>query len=172
MVQGAERSLVVARVRDEKALRELLRKGLGPSQNSERVGEFEILESGDKRTATSFIGNYLLMGSPSDVKECLQNRLGRNAAAKDELRKRISHFVPLSNSANIITYTNDAERVESLLSAISLAQGNGRVVGPAQMLAAVPYSATETSLDDLGLDRRTRSSFGLFTTIAALLFPN
>ena len=35
----------------------------------------------------------------------------------------------------------------------------------------LPYSATETTLGDQGLERITRSSFGQFATLVPLLFP-
>jgi hypothetical protein len=82
-------------------------------------------------------------------------------------------FVPLTTSANIVTYTNDADRVRRFVSAV-VAVGGARPTNSGaieQMIEALPYSATETTLGERGFERTTRSPLGQFSTLLPLLVP-
>jgi hypothetical protein len=173
---GAERSLLVAGVRDKKALQQIVTQGLGQSVKDEPFGKAKIVESAKKRSAVTFIDGYVVMGSPADVQRYVQVRSNQGPIPNEERFKGVSHFVPFSSSANIVTYTNDVERVRNFLSTIAAAKGAfptpNVTTGLDQAFAELPYSATETSLGDQGLERRTRSSFGQFSTLLPLLYPD
>jgi hypothetical protein len=173
---GAERSLLVAGARDKKVLQEMVTQGLGQSVKGKQFGRAKIVESSEKRSAVSFIDGYLVMGSPADVQRCVQLRSDERPISNEERFKVVSHFVPFSSSANIVTYTNEVERVRNFLSTIAGAKGafpNPKgTTGLNQAFAELPYSATETSLGDHGLERRTRSSFGQFSTLVPLLYSD
>jgi hypothetical protein len=173
---GAERSLLVAGAREKKVLQEMVTQGLGQSVKGEQFGKGKIIESSEKQSAVSFIDGYLVMGSPADVQRCVQVGSNEHPISNEERFKVVSHFVPFSSSANILTYTNDVERVGNFLSTIAGAKGvfpNPKgTTGLDQAFAELPYSATETSLGDHGLERRTRSSFGQFSTLVPLLYSD
>jgi hypothetical protein len=83
-------------------------------------------------------------------------------------------FVSPSTSTNVVTYTNDADRVRSFFSAIVTAKGGptGTSARLEEAIATLPYSTTETTLGDRGIERITRSPLGQFSSLLPLLFPS
>ncbi len=171
--ENGERSLLIAGVRDRASLRELISNNMLKSVRSARAGNLEILEDADGEIAAAFINEYVVVGPPIDVRHCAENALANVTVLSDEKLRRMTFFVPLSTSANIVTYTNDADRVRSFISAI-LVVGGSRPLNSAaieQMIETLPYSATETTLGERGLERTTRSPLGQFSTLLPLLIP-
>jgi hypothetical protein len=147
--EGGERALLIARVRDSASLRELLIGKMLKNVRSVRVGDAEILENSDAEMAVGFINEYVVLGHPLDVRRCADNAIANVGLSNDKLRK-ITFFTPLSTPANIVTYTNDADRVRSFISAV-VALGGAKALSSAdieQMIESLPYSATETTLVD------------------------
>lgn len=147
-------SVLVAKVRDEPALKELLRNA--PSKASD--GE-------QSKLTVHYQDGYVLLGAPEGVQRCIQAHNGEE--------RRLKHFGGDSTAA-IVTYSDDSTRVASFVSAIARAQNTASRVADANTLqqqVQLPYSVTETSISDLGIDRRTRSPFGQFSTLVPLLFP-
>ena len=171
--QNGERTMVIAGVRDRESLRELVKKRMGPNSRSDPLAETEILEDAKGALAVSLGTDFIVLGSPSDVRRYSENAKTNNTKMKDEELRKITFFVPLSSSANIVTYTNDSDRIVNFISAIIAAKGAPSVLsGPVEpMVAKLPYSATETTLGELGLERVTRSPLGQFSTLLPLLIP-
>jgi hypothetical protein len=170
--ERGERSLLIARVRDSASLRELLIGKMSKNVRGVRIGNAEILEDSDAEIAVGFINEYVVVGHPLDVRRCADNAIPNVAVNEDKLRQ-MTFFVPLSTSANIVTYTNDADRVRKFISAV-VALGGAKALNPAdveQMVSSLPYSATETTLGERGLERTTRSPLGQFSTFLPLLVP-
>jgi hypothetical protein len=133
----------------------------------------ETFEDSEGEFAASFIGDYIVVGAPSDVRRFAETwRTNAIGVSTDELR-RVMSFASKSNSANVVTYTNDRGRVQSFISAVTQARGKPMVAfGRLEEAAAkLPYSVTETFLEDRGFERVTRSPLGQFSTIFPLLFP-
>ncbi|MGH9882319.1 MAG: hypothetical protein ACRD6N_12855, partial [Pyrinomonadaceae bacterium] len=65
---AAERSVLVAAVRNEQALQQLVTQKLGGNPRHETFGTVEILQSQDEETAAAFVNGYLLMGPPAAVR--------------------------------------------------------------------------------------------------------
>lgn len=152
-------SILIAQVREDAGLRELLK-------NSTRI---ENAGSVERQLAVHFQDGYVLIGSPEDVRRCAQFPAGNSRATPSQLM----HFRS-DPTSNITTYTNDEQRVVNFISALVRAQGKSSKVSEATELnqeIRVPYSITETSLSDLGLNRRTRSAFGQFSALVPMLFP-
>ena len=171
--QSGERTLVIAGVRDRESLRELVRKQMGLNSRSDLVSESEILEDAQGKLAVSLTRGFIVLGSPSDVRHYSENPKTNSTVMNDEELRKVTFFVPLSSSANIVTYTNDSDRIASFISAIITAKGAPSVLGGAvePMVAKLPYSATETTLGERGLERVTRSPLGQFSTLLPLLIP-
>lgn len=171
--KSAERSMLIAGVGDRASLRDLVTKTLGTNVQSHRVGEAEVLERPQGEVAASFVNDLLVMGSPPDVRRYSENVNVKDMMVNDETLGRMSFFVPFSSHASVVTYTNDGDRVRSFFSAIIAASGASPVAPERieQVLAALPYSATETTLDEQGLQRTTRSPLGQFSTLLPLLVP-
>lgn len=173
LTNETERSILVAQVRDEPALRQLLLGPAGTNLKRNSVGEAELIEIPGKPVAVSFLKATVLIGPAADLQLFLQTATG-NPTTRHESKKLV-HFSARSNPASVVTYTRDSDRVLKFLQAISRASIGTSVAGEStellRKIQELPYSATETMLDDQGLERITRSSFGQFATLVPLLFP-
>jgi hypothetical protein len=163
-------SLLIARMRDENAMRELLIAGMGfrlidRSQNSESFSNTET------EFAARFVKGFVAIGSPTDVARFAEQAV---SASPDELSasSRI-RSTPSSNGACVLTYANDSERVREFVSTVVAAGGRTALWSDKteQDLRSLPYSATETNLGEHGIVRVTRSSLGQFSTLLPLVFP-
>jgi hypothetical protein len=167
-----ERSMLIAGVRDHESLRELLRKKMARNSRAVGTGEIEIFEDTRDEMAAAFVEDYVVMGSAIDVRSFIETARAK-AAASGERSQRMTFFAPLSSKANIITYTDDRERVRSFISAV-IAANAGRTepsVRIEQLIGGLPYLVTETTLGEQGIERTTRSPLGQFSTLLSLLFP-
>jgi len=146
---------------------------MGPNSRSDTVSDVEILEEAKGELAASLSKDFIVLGSPSDVRRYSETVKTNHATMNNEELRRITFFVPLSSSANIVTYTDDTDRIASFISAIVAAKGAPSVLsGPVEpMVAKLPFSATETTLGEQGLERVTRSPLGQFSTLLPLLIP-
>lgn len=170
LTPDTERSTLIADVRDEASLRQLL---VGAEENNHKrisVGPSELIELPDKSIAVSFLSGRILIGPPGDIKLYLQD--GENASQRS---KNLDHFLNRSESANVVTYTEDSDRVMEFVRAIIRASGRNALPAEYNELSRksrlFPYAATETNLTAEGFERVTRSSFGQFATLVPLFFP-
>ena len=145
-------SVLIAQVRDEPGLRDLLK-------NTEAQTSAD-----EQRTLTvHYQSGYVLLGSAADVQRCIQ--------ASNE--QKLNHFGSDPTSA-IVTYSDDSQRVADFISAVARAQNTTPKINDVanlQQTVELPYSVTETSLSEFGLVRRTRSPLGQFSALVPLLFP-
>lgn len=169
--QNAERSLLVARPKDPAKLRELLTQTMR-AKGAKEEGQFEVLEDSQAEHAAAFVGDLVVMGSPADVRKYMQR--SQDSALRDPKKlKKLTFFVPFSSSANIVTYADDRDRVRRFASAVLAVKGMVPAAASRmdQMLDGLPYSATETTLDEYGIERKTLSPLGQFSTLLPLLIP-
>jgi hypothetical protein len=148
-------SVLVAKIRDEPALKALLKSFPRKASDDEQ-----------RKVTIHYQDGYVLIGSPEDVQRCIQAHTGGE-------ERKLKHFGGES-AAGIVTYSDDSTRVANFISAIARAQNSVSGVANAtalQQKVQLPYAVTETSLSDLGLDRRTLSPFGQFSTLLPLLLP-
>jgi len=170
LTPDTERSTLIADVRDEVSLRQLL-LGAG-ERNHKRIsaGQSEIFELPDKSIAVSFLGGRVLIGPSDDIKLHLQD--GNNPSQRN---KNLDHFLNRSESANVVTYTEDSDRIMEFVRAVVSADGRNALPAEyneySRKTRMFPYAATETNLTAEGFERITRSSFGQFATLVPLLFP-
>jgi hypothetical protein len=171
--ENSERALLIAGVKDRAALRDLVTKKMHAIPRSGSLQQPETFEDSEGEFAAGFMSEYVVVGSPPDVRRFTENSLTNATGLSSEKLRRLTFFVSKANSANVVTYTNDRDRVRTFISAVLEARGMP-MVGPGQLEEAVanlPYSVTETSLGDRGFERVTRSPLGQFSTIFPLLFP-
>lgn len=164
----SEKSVLIGAVRDEAALRHLLfgQAGGGPK------GPGEIVGIPNKETAASFLNGNVLIGPEPDLRICISE--AQNAARQSDL-KQLAEFIRDSSSAGVTTATQDDERVLSFFEAVRRMNGSGTPADAEQVsrkLDSLPYSITQTTLGEQGLERRTQSSFGQFGSLLPLLFPS
>ncbi len=173
MDQDSERSLLIARVRDQAKLRELFAKTMRVKTSRDRKGEPEMMEDPQSEFAASFVSEFVVMGSPADVRHYTDAAWNRTLLSDPDKLRKITFFVPFSSAASIVTYANDSDRARRFIIAAIAANGGDPVGGNRmdQLLRGLPYSATETSLGEHGLERTTRSPLGQFSTLLPLLIP-
>jgi hypothetical protein len=171
--QSGERTMLIAGVRDEELLREVIEKRIGPNVRDYRTRDDEILEDSKGEWAAKLTKDLVVMGPPSDVRSYTEDAVLHATANSDVDQRKITFFVPLSSSASIVTYTDDSDRVASFISAVLAARSSRPLpVGPIEsMVADLPYSATETTLGDRGFERVTKSPLGQFATLLPLVIP-
>ena len=134
------------------------------------------MEIPGKMITVSFLNGKVLIGAREDLQRCLEAAARKPAIAPENRLEKLEHFLPRSNSASVVTYARDGERALNFLRAITRASGSSTAGGESiellRKIEELPYSATNTTLSEQGLERRTRSSFGQFATIVPLLFPD
>ena len=167
----SERSVLVAKVRDRAALRKMLSNHFHEKTKTNVQGGGEILDGDDDETSAVFYQDYFLIGPSFDVRICAENLLKVPKNPMDQS----SAFTPANSSSVIVTYTDDRERIHAFLRALLRASSNSATAPQAveQVISTTDssYSITETTLINEGFERRTRSAFGQFSTLAVLIFP-
>jgi hypothetical protein len=168
-----ERTMLIAGVRDQESLRELIKKRIGFDSQTNLSGDVEILEDSKGDWAAGLSKDLLAMGSPPDIRRYTEDARVKAPTKNDDAMRKMSFFVPLSSSAGIVTYTDDSDRIASFISAVLKAKGmRSLAFGPIEsMVADLPYSATETTLGDWGFERVTKSPLGQFATLLPLIIP-
>ena len=170
--ENSERSILIGHVPDRATLRELITKKLGFTKPVDHFDQMETFEDPQSEFAARLIGELIVVGPSADVRRYDAIKLTGTKVNPEKL-KRITFFAPSSTSANIVTYTDDANRVRSFMSAIIAAIGASGVTSRQieEVIAGLPFSVTETTLDDRGVERVTRSPLGQFSTVLPLLVP-
>ena len=121
------------------------------------------------------MGDYVLLGKTENVRRCAISIRDNQVVQSSAALQRFVKFAPTS-SAPILTYTNDEPRLTGF--ATVLASLSGNPLSPeryATLKAAIkeaPFAATETTLTSAGIDRKTHSAFGQFSTLMSLLEPD
>jgi hypothetical protein len=169
-LQG-DRQLIIAPVRDLPKLTELFEMKLGFKKQKSATPGATVFESSDGGTAAILNEAVIVIGHPSDVQQYF---MGANQSKNtDQHKRQISYFEIPNSSSQVSTYTNDTDRVDTfLLTLLKFSDVNVTNVPELDSeIAALPYAVTETTLNDEGLDRITRSPMGMFSTIIPLFIP-
>jgi len=159
----SDNAVLIARVLDRPTLEQMF-KSQQAKTNGDTI-DFLLRETTtDKQFSATFVGDYLLVGNRDDVRQCVEaQKQARTIAEHNRPKIDLNAF---SNSAAISTYTNDVERVRTFFRVLSGVRGGA--IENAQAFADIPFANTETTLDDKGLDRRTKSALGQFSSLVAL----
>ena len=167
---SADHSLLIAGVHDRAALRKLVTKNMSPSPRNAGSATAETFEDSQGEFAVTLGDDVIVIGSPSDVRRYYEVAIKPLTA---ENLRRMTSFVSSAAPTNVLTYTDDADRVRSFFSAITTAKGNGNLSSDRfeEAIARLPYSVTKTTLGDHGIERATRSPLGQFSSLLPLLFP-
>lgn len=164
--ENSERSVLIAPIRDKTALRQFLREQF--RLQAEPFSDGLLVEIPEKQLGVTFVNDHLVLGNDVEVRLCLGSfLLGQTPV------KQLTELSGGSSSSSITTYTRDDERVLNFFRAIARAEGRAVTKSDELMrkLEALPYSSTQTTLGERGLERTTVSSFGQFGNVVPLLFP-
>ena len=163
--ESAAEAILVARVNDPDRLKRSLVAGEileGLGSNPDPKKEFTAV----------FVNDYVLLGKTENVGAGLEAiRKGVDADPK----KYYNYLNQASNerAGVILTFTNDEERVNNFLATMVQIQGRKLSAQELESLHEVVrtagVAATDTRLNAFGIERRTRSAFGQFSTLTSLL---
>jgi hypothetical protein len=163
-------SMLIARMRDETAMRELLIGGMG-FRLIEGKQNNELFSNSETEFVARFVNGFIAIGSPPDVARYVEKATSASPGTSTTSPRIRS--APSSNGACVLTYANDTERVRAFVSTVVSAGGGTALWSDKteHILRSLPYSATETNFGEHGIVRVTRSSLGQFSTLLPLVFP-
>ena len=171
---GAEGSVLVARVSDEARLRKLLQQRTEDGPNPQILEGLGVDPDPAQEFAAVFADGYVLLGRTENMRACLVELRKGQAAIADE-KKNVQESAR-ENTAAIVTYANDEARLTSFISTLLMLQGrnlSSEELGKLQgTFGNSSFAETETRLTAAGIERKTRSAFGQFSTLVSLLQPN
>jgi hypothetical protein len=165
--QGTSGSILLARAIDRKTLQEMFPL---PDAGAKQDGDLELhfANVSEQKFAAAFVNDYFVVGSPANLRLFLEASKNGTTVGGGTTKSAITRFGP-DSAAGIVTYSNDSERVRNFFSAIVALQGGARSNNPALPKDQLPFATTETDLQDGGIERRTQSAFGQFSTLISLL---
>jgi hypothetical protein len=166
--------LLIARVRDQEALRAQIKRALG-GFHTERTGGAEVWVGADSEgRAAAFIGDYLILGELEDVRRCIAAHATARTLAASDAYQRAARLVAQSAETGVVTFFDQRAQTRLVITVLSK-QRTLRTGAPtdaialARLLDERAYAVSETRAVDDGFERGTRSPFGQFGTIIAQL---
>jgi hypothetical protein len=168
---GSDRTMVIARIGNKERLRDFLLGAMKYSLREKFQEGAELFVQSESEAGLSFLNDFVILGSESDVRRYLDNYRDRESA---EVLRRMAAYAPLSNLSPIATYTEDGDRVRRFISTL-VSTGIAQPVDSEaldRVLAQLPYAATESRIDEQGIERITRSPLGQFSTLFPLVIPD
>jgi hypothetical protein len=171
---GAEGSVLIARVIDEARLRKALQQQTDDGPNPQLLEGLQSEPDPANEFAAVFADGYVLLGKTENMRPSLVE-LRKQQAAATEARRNVQDSAR-ANTAAIVTYANDEVRLTSFISTLLMLQGrslSSEEIGKLQStFGDSSFAETETRLSASGIERKTRSAFGQFSTLIALLDPD
>ena len=166
--QGAEGSILVARVSDEAGLRRSLAKEIFNGEHGEILEGLESDPDPRKEFAAVFADGYVLLAKTENMRSGLEALRKSRGDERRDLKQSAEE-----SSAPIVTFANDEARVNNFITTLLKIQGRQLSSDEAARLQDVlrrsSFSSTETRLSAYGIERTTRSAFGQFGTFVSLL---
>lgn len=172
-----ESTVMIARVRDEQALRAEVRSFLGAGARRVSLGDAEMLASTDReKGAAAFVAGYLVMsGTEEALRRCLAARVeSRTLAANGTFQRATSGESP-TDRASVVTFTDDRFAARAFIRSVSSIINKSDRTNDEdfmRVLAERGYSVSASRLTAGGFQKRTRSSFGQFGALVAVLQPD
>ncbi len=168
--QGAEGSILVARVNDEAKLRQSLAQEVFNGSRGEILEGLGSNPNPEKEFAAVFADGYVLLGKSENMSSSLV-ALRNSQARADDLKESSQE-----SSAPIVTYANDEARLNNFILTLLALQGRRLSTDELANLQTTfrrsGFSSTETRLNAFGIERTTRSAFGQFSTFVSHLQPD
>jgi len=162
-------SVLVARVTDEPRLRRSLAQEVFRDNNGQIVEGIQAELDPELEFSAVFSDGYVLLGRTENMQPCLAALRRSEAMNADNKIKQESQ----ESSAAIVTYANDELRLRNFISTLMMLQGRRlsaeETASLQNSLRDYNFSSTETRLGSTGIERKTRSAFGQFSTFITLL---
>jgi hypothetical protein len=168
--EKTDNSVLIAKVKDKLAFKTLM-------DQSFKDGSGQILEglqaepSSGKEFCAVLSENYVILGKTDSVIDCLSYiRAHRVLTADNNSQLKPAQ---LNEAAPILSYANDELRLNTFLTMVLLLKQRSLSASEDQTLRdkVRPFASaiTETNLNETGIERKTESSFGQFSTLMSLL---
>jgi malonyl CoA-acyl carrier protein transacylase len=114
---------------------------------------------------------YVIVGKTEGVKECL-SALHSNTVISAQNKSPLKP-ADFDNIAPIFSYADDEVRLNTFLTTVVMLKQQSLTPNQEQSLREklkpFAFATTETSLNENGIERKTESSFGQFSTLMSLL---
>ena len=166
---AVEGSVLVARVTDEARLRRSLAQEVFRDNNGQIVQGIQAELDPELEFSAVFSDGYVLLGRTENMQPSLAALRKSEAMNADNKIKQESQ----ESSAAIVTYANDELRLRNFISTLMMLQGRRlsaeETASLKTSLRDYNFSSTETRLGSTGIERKTRSAFGQFSTFITLL---
>ena len=166
---AVEGSVLVARVTDEARLRRSLAQEFFRADNGQIVQGLQAELDPELEYSAVFSDGYVLLGRTENMQSCLAALRRSEAMNAENKIKQASQ----DSSAAIFTYANDELRLRNFISTLLMLQGRRlsaeETAGLNDSLRDYTFSSTETNLGSAGIERKTRSAFGQFSTFVSML---
>lgn len=165
--EGGERSLLLASVRDRTTFVTYAKSTLGLRQHNE-TREIYTVAGVEGDFSLGLIGEQIVIGTSSDVVHYVQS-----PPLDEPLIAKMNHYAVPTTPAQILTQTDDSQRIRSFVVAVStMEKGNGNLTSQVdQKIATLPFAVTETTVTHDAIERVTRSPLGQFSFLFSLFAP-
>jgi hypothetical protein len=166
---AVEGSVLVARVTDEARLRRSLTQDVFKGNNGQIVQGIQAELDPELEYSAVLSDGYVLLGRTENMQACLEALRKSAAMNPDNKIKQASQ----KSTAAILTYANDQLRLRNFIATWLMLQGRRlsaeEIAGLNNSLRDYSFSSTETRLGSGGIERKTRSAFGQFSTFVSML---
>ncbi len=162
----------MARVNDPDQLKRSLAEEFTTGDRGEMLTGLESNPDPKKEFTAVFVNDYVLLGKTENVRSSL---VALRKGVEADPKKYQTYLSQSSDEKEgvIVTFTNDEERVNDFISTLLQLQGRKLSAQELESLRDVVrsggISATQTRLNAFGIERRTRSAFGQFSTFISQL---
>ena len=169
--QNGDQTLLVAGSNNMAAVRAIILKNMKAEQSSKASGA-ELFVDADGVMAAAIVGDVVTMGHLAAVRRYSEALMSPTPPNSEVQIRRLTALFPLDGPGAILTYTDDRDRVRRFLEAVQPAEVSVNQSASTELaLIKLPYAATQTRLNDSGIERVTRSPLGQFSSLLPLLIP-
>jgi len=170
---GADGSVLIARVNDEPRLRRSLEETFKETSGQIVQGLGAEPDAAKEFTAV-FADGYVILGKTENMRPSLVELRKSQTLITEE--KKNAQDSARESTAAIVTYSNDETRLTNFISTLLMLQGRRLSSDEMAKLQSTversSFAETETRLSAAGIERKTQSAFGQFSTFIAFLRPN
>lgn len=171
--ETSDSKVLIVGIRDKTELLSRVRKRLGEGALQKVFGGAEVWVSTEaERGAAAFLGEYLIMGQEEDVLRCISMR-AEDRSLNGSVRFKSADEASGGNVPHVRTLTSDESSARSFVLSFARRRTDGSYDAEKlnQSLRRLPYSFSETKITEEGLEKRTRSAFGLFGSVVSRFAP-
>ncbi len=162
-----EGSLLLARIKNEEAVKSYLSGSFMREGKSQVLPDIRAELNREKEFSAFVHDGFVVFGKTDNIRVYL-DQLKNNELIDAERMKSIA-LSSRSDAAGVVTYTNERQSLTEIVSSVSRFRGrslsNAELELVEKSLNSIPLSWTESSLNNFGIERKSRSALGLFGSL-------